>query len=785
MMKLLRRELWRILFCLCLLIAAAALLWLRINGETLPLWIAAALVLWCLLLWLSRCAGAWGPAALCLLALLLSLLPIARTARNDLPDLVALAAHPAFIPSLLSLCSLLFWYAPDRFALRAGAALVWLGLWMTAALLGWKLPRLMITALLPLLLLAACETGFRLLRRGGPADFAPVRGALCLVLALASLLTALVPTPAEPYGYPVIRAIVRKAEELMQDVKSRIGRRWDEDTQFSLYFNGMAEQPETGKASGEGGQGCLFIQPYSATDSPLYLFGNAWDRFDGRNWTQAVTEEKESALLWNADTLEHVYALWRWQEAHGGVDDERFFRANSIYILYRDLNTRTMFSAMNALYFYYDEELYPSAAGANGILFDYMQTDDTAYRMYWLEANPRTLNQLIAFSEGYSYDPAERRVWHALMERYEPRFHLDIWEGEVLEVLLSQRQALIRSRDLDTEGVSPLAADLAAKITADCRTDYEKLRAIAAYLQDNYHYTLSPTPVPEGKNFLDWLLFETGEGYCTWFATAAALLARSVGIPTRYVQGYRAGALPTRRYTSLGAESAHAWCEGYVAGYGWVTVEATPGFSAEGYGWIPPDEADRAALPEMELSGQQGNGKKIHMADEGEAVLHLPGNTGIGTEPEIGTEGVPGTEPESKSEPETATDSEPVSRLWYLLLLPPGLALILAALWLLRRQQLRKRYLEAPRAEQVRQDLGRLLVYLRRRGYPRAPEHSVYACFAAISWRYLPVEREQALSMAEFYESVLFGGHVPTPEEMTAQRSFVETLRPKRRRLFR
>ena len=106
-------------------------------------------------------------------------------------------------------------------------------------------------------------------------------------------------------------------------------------------------------------------------------------------------------------------------------------------------------------------------------------------------------------------------------------------------------------------------------------------------------------------------------------------------------------------------------------------------------------------------------------------------------------------------------------------------------MWLLRRRQLRKRYLEAPPAEQVRQDLGRLLVYLRRRGYPRAQEYSVYACFAAISWRYLPVEREQALSIAEFYESVLFGGHGPTPEEMTEQRSFVETLRPKRRRRFR
>ena len=771
MKEVLRRELWRILLCLCLLTAAAATLRFRLTGEEAPLWFPAALLLWCLLLGLSRRAGPWGPAAVCLMALSLCLLPIARTARSELPDLAALSAHPAFLPSVLALASVPIWYAADRFAFRTGVALAWLGLWLCAALLGWELPRMTLTAMLPLPLLTVCEFCFRLLRRGTAAELACVRGGICLVLVLASLTTALAPDPAEPYAYPVIRAAVRKAEELWHDMESRIGHRRKGDLQFGLQFNGMAEQPETGNGGGEGGRSSIYLQPYTATNGPLYLFGNAWDRFDGRTWYQADREEDESALLWKADTLEHVYALWRWQQAHGGRDDERFFRANHVYILFGDMNTRTMFSAMNALHFYYDEQRYPATSGANGILFDYMQAEDTAYRMYWLEANSRTLKQLIAFSEGYVYDPAERRIWYTLMERYEQRFHLDCWDGEVLEELLSRRQELIRSRDLDTEGVSPRAAALAEEITAGCRTDYEKLISIASYLQTNFSYTLSPAPVPEGENFLDWLLFETGEGYCTWFATAAALLARSVGIPTRFVQGYRAGALPTRRYTALGPNEAHAWCEGYIAGYGWVTVEATPGFLADGYGWTPPEEEGRAALPEEDLDILHGKRKKSPLSDKAEGTVPLPGNAE--------------TEPEPGSEDEPDEEQANAPRLWYLALVPPGLALVFAAFLLLRRRRLRRRYLEAPPEEQTRQDLGRLLAYLRRRGYPRPPEISVSAFFASLTWRYLPAEREQALAMAEFYESVLFGGRVPTPEEMEAQRSFVEALRPKRRRFFR
>ncbi len=753
MREVFRRELWRILLCLCILTAAAALLWSRMAEAAFPFWIPAALALWCLLLGFSRRVGAWGPAVLCCLALGLSLLPAARTIRDAFPDLAALAEQPSCLPPLLALCSLLLWYAPDRFALRAGAALVWLGLWISAALLGWELPRLTVISLMPLPLLAVCEAFFRLRRRGEAAYFAPLRGWLCLVLILASLLTLLAPTPAEPYGYPMIRAMIDKVEGLWHDYESRTGHRREGDRQFGLRFDGVAEQPDTGltgESSSEGGPS-LYVQPFAATIGPLYLSANAWDRFDGRGWTQTVPEEDESDLLWNMDTMEHVYALWRWQQAHGGTDNDRYFRSNHIYIYYGSMDTRTMFGTMNALDFYYDEARYPSTAGAGGILFDYMQENGTAYRMYWLEANARTLKQLIAYSEGYVYDPEVRRGWYSLKERFEPRFHLDIRENVPIEELLSRRQERIRARCLDTEGVSPRAAALAAEITADCGTDYEKLMAIAAYLQTNYHYTVSPAPAPEGENFLDWLLFETGEGYCTWYATAAALLARSMGIPTRYVQGYRAEALAARRFTAIDPDAAHAWCEGYVAGYGWVTVEATPGFAAAGRGWNP---VERAVLEDEARGSAQGKGQS-------------------GLLPDKKTE----TAPKDRPGPET--------KLWYLALLPPGLALILAAYWLARQWRLRRRYLNMPPEEQVRQDLRRLLDYLSRRGCTRAPEESVYSCFAAHSWLFLPIRREQVLAMAEFYESVLFGGHVPDQEEMAAERRFVESLRPRRKRFFR
>ena len=65
------------------------------------------------------------------------------------------------------------------------------------------------------------------------------------------------------------------------------------------------------------------------------------------------------------------------------------------------------------------------------------------------------------------------------------------------------------------------------------------------------------------------------------FATAAALMLRSQGIPTRLVTGYDPGQYDSTLDQTIVRESdAHAWIEVFFPGHGWVPVDPTPTFSA-------------------------------------------------------------------------------------------------------------------------------------------------------------------------------------------------------------
>jgi hypothetical protein len=90
------------------------------------------------------------------------------------------------------------------------------------------------------------------------------------------------------------------------------------------------------------------------------------------------------------------------------------------------------------------------------------------------------------------------------------------------------------------------------------------------------------------ENFLR----NTKEGYCVQFASAAALLLREMGIPTRFVEGYISTELS--RGTGEAGNSvykdvvedknAHAWIEVYFDGAGWVQYETTPLYYTAMYG---------------------------------------------------------------------------------------------------------------------------------------------------------------------------------------------------------
>lgn len=112
-------------------------------------------------------------------------------------------------------------------------------------------------------------------------------------------------------------------------------------------------------------------------------------------------------------------------------------------------------------------------------------------------------------------------------------------------------------------------------------TDYEKVVILTQFLTSNYEYTLTPEKHQGSKDFVSTFLFDTQEGYCTYFASSMAVLARLNGIPARYVEGFLVD--PSKEdqegYVKITESNAHAWVEVYLEGYGWIVVESTPPFS--------------------------------------------------------------------------------------------------------------------------------------------------------------------------------------------------------------
>ena len=118
-----------------------------------------------------------------------------------------------------------------------------------------------------------------------------------------------------------------------------------------------------------------------------------------------------------------------------------------------------------------------------------------------------------------------------------------------------------------------------------CKSDFEKAYAIQQYLRNNYPYTLDTSSLPEGRDFVDYFLFDEKKGYCTYYASAMAIMSRIAGIPSRYVEGFiiEDEDMGDDGLYKVTAAKAHAWVELYFQGYGWVRFEPTASYDGADY----------------------------------------------------------------------------------------------------------------------------------------------------------------------------------------------------------
>jgi len=112
---------------------------------------------------------------------------------------------------------------------------------------------------------------------------------------------------------------------------------------------------------------------------------------------------------------------------------------------------------------------------------------------------------------------------------------------------------------------------------AGATNPYDQASAIEAYLRGPlFTYTLDPPRPQAGVDPLAYFLFNSHQGYCEFFATAMGDMLRSLGIPTRLVNGFGPGTYETTINSYVvRSDDAHTWVEVYFPKYGWIEFEPT------------------------------------------------------------------------------------------------------------------------------------------------------------------------------------------------------------------
>lgn len=165
--------------------------------------------------------------------------------------------------------------------------------------------------------------------------------------------------------------------------------------------------------------------------------------------------------------------------------------------------------------------------------------------------------------------------------------------------------------------------DTARDVTASAPTDYDKALALQEFLRNGEFRYSETAPVADDYdgNGLDVVatFLELKAGYCVHFASAMAVMARTIDIPSRIAVGYAPGRVTgvtdgETVYANT-SDDLHAWTELFFEGAGWVRFDPTSSI-----GTATAFEEPASATPDEssgETSGQTANRERNQGADTG------------------------------------------------------------------------------------------------------------------------------------------------------------------------
>jgi transglutaminase-like putative cysteine protease len=224
-----------------------------------------------------------------------------------------------------------------------------------------------------------------------------------------------------------------------------------------------------------------------------------------------------------------------------------------------------------------------------------VQIEPINYADNWLPSFGYPLS-LSGISPDWRYDSDAITVFSKHRQRAEPYTELGVLPQVDPQLLRAAGPAggkpftAVDPRYLDTGEVDARVVRLAAQITAGTHTAFDATVALTRWFtqsSNGFRYDLRTIAGDSGDALVDFL-FIGRRGYCEQFASAMAIMLRTLHVPARVAVGFTPGTV-TGSSRLITTDDAHAWVEVWFPGAGWLPFDPTP--LADGRTVAPPYEA--------------------------------------------------------------------------------------------------------------------------------------------------------------------------------------------------
>lgn len=455
---------------------------------------------------------------------------------------------------------------------RSGAVLLFVGLLVTMVK-QWEISRVATVVAIFLILISLVEDIQGNWKKSGYADKRTHSVMTAPILLLLCICVLLMPASAKPYDWNFVKNLYQHVSRYMNQVSG-----------YLLYpseeygVSGFSIETDFFGALSKNEQKVLRVSVDKNNTDNLYLIGAISEEFDGREWVFKAKSDNERMM----DMLETTYAIRKLN--YGKPTD--FMRKTTVTCENLLYNTHFVFAPAKTR-------------------IETMMTDNPEFeeKNHSLLTKKRLKYEDVYESSCYILN-YENPSFEQLLSEAQPVTESDwgeLTKGEYslnnpsysYDAYLDYKENIYETC-CDTDGVSDEVAQLLNDIKENSDSDYEEMKQLEEYLK-SMEYSVSPGKLPksvtDGKTFLDYMLLESKKGYCVHYATTFVLLARELGMPARYVQGYYVERNSMAEVIVTQGQ-AHAWPEVYFEHVGWIAFEPTPGYVQQ-RGWIVQDGASQ------------------------------------------------------------------------------------------------------------------------------------------------------------------------------------------------